>query len=113
MFACIFVGKDLASWYAHRRQEILRHGGQAWLKDSQESGESITSRGNVYFTAAVFDAGLDSSDASMAEEQEEDASMPDTPEAMVKKEIEDFQIMKEEPDGACASAIDVLNVMVG
>ena len=35
-------------------------------------------------------------------------AFPDTPEAMVKKDIEVFQIMKKEPDGAHASAIDVL-----
>ena len=37
----------------------------------------ITSAENVRFAAAIFDVGLDSSDASMAEEEEvDDSSIP-------------------------------------
>ena len=54
-----------------------------------------------------FYEGLDSSDASMAGE-EDDSSIPNTPEAMVNKEIEVFKITEKEQDGACAIAIDVL-----
>ena len=92
---------------AEKKSEDME--GRALLANSQENSVIITSRENVRFAAVIFDMGLDSSDASMAEEEEEDnSSIPDTPEAMVEEEIEVFQIMKKELDVACASAIDVL-----
>ena len=79
------------------------------LMDSQESSVLTPPREKGRFATAVFDADFASPDASIEEEEKEDDSyIPDTPEAMVEKEIEAFQIMKKEPDGACASDIDVL-----
>ena len=67
---------------AEKKSEDME--GRALLANSQENSVIITSRENVRFAAVIFDMGLDSSDASMAEE-EDDFSIPDTPEAIVKK----------------------------
>ena len=87
-------------------EDVANH---ALLEESQESGFSTPPRKKGRFAAAVFDAGLASPDASMAEEEDEDdSSIPETPEAMVAKEIETFKLMKKEPAGTCATDKEVL-----